>query len=117
MQDSGQAGRKLSRFSIFGGGETKFEGLISGGRLIALFGGGEVNLSDAKLPKEGTKISVFSIFGGYELRVPQDWRVDAAAVSLFGGISDKRPRATGEPSGTLKISGLTLFGGLDVRNP
>lgn len=90
-----------------------------GGELTAIFGGFDVDLRKAAIQDNPARIDVFVLFGGGELRVPEDWRVDVQATAMFGGIEDKThnhgelPR---EDQPRLVITGMALFGGLEVSH-
>lgn len=88
-----------------------------GGRLTAIFGGTELNLSQCKLAQGINILDTFTLFGGTELLIPRDWNVSVKVVSIFGGIDDKRysiPEAE-KTGGLLEIKGLTLFGGTEIK--
>jgi len=103
--------------SIFGG--TK-KNIISknfrGGDLVNIFGGSEINLTQADF--SGTAvIELTTIFGGTTLIVPSNWTVQSEAVTIFGGLEDKRAVAEGENRNKLLlIKGTVLFGGIDIKS-
>ena len=81
----------------------------------AVFGATTCNLTDAKF-KEGSRVDVLCLFGGAEIVVPENVEVKVNALSIFGGISDKRPvRKETEKTAALTINGLCLFGGADIK--
>ncbi len=104
--------------SIFGGAKKI---IISknfrGGDLVNIFGGTELDLSQADF--NGTAvIELTTIFGGTKLLVPSNWSVKSEAVTIFGGIEDKRRmQATVEPQDkVLLIRGTVIFGGIDIKS-
>lgn len=106
--------------SIFGGTKkiilTKD---FKGGDIVNIFGGTELNLSQADI--NGTVVlEITTIFGGTKLIVPSNWSVRSSeAVTIFGGIEDKRqmPAATSElPEKTLVLKGTIIFGGIDIKS-
>jgi len=109
----------INDISVFGGGILRIDSQnFKGGTLTAVFGGREINLKSAQISPEGCVIDVFTMFGGTKLIVPDDWQVKSDAVSLFGGISDKRPL---KPEGIAKdkvllINGMIMFGGVEVKS-
>src|ERR1043166_4733938 len=76
--------------SIFGG--TKKNILTKnfrGGDIVNIFGGTELNLSQADINEEAI-IELTTIFGGLKLIIPSNWTVKSEAAVVFGGIEDKR---------------------------
>ena len=104
--------------SIFGGAKKI---IISknfrGGDLVNIFGGTELDLSQADF--NGTAaIDLTTIFGGTKLLVPSNWSVKSEAVTIFGGIEDKRRMQTiiDAPQKTLLLRGTVIFGGIDIKS-
>ena len=103
--------------NIFGGGNQKVTShRLEGGRITSIFGGSEVDLTEAK-PVEGAKIEVFTMFGGTEIIVPDDWNVKVEVAAILGGFEDKRKtQPSSDNSPTILIKGLTLLGGGEVKS-
>ncbi|WP_430811447.1 MULTISPECIES: LiaF transmembrane domain-containing protein [unclassified Carboxylicivirga] len=110
----------IDEMDIFGGGVTQVESHnFKGGRVTAIFGGGEVYLDRCQLSPDGAVLDVAMIFGGSKIMVPRDWNVKTEVVSIFGGFADKRNFFADTPpetSRTLVIKGLALFGGGEIRS-
>ena len=90
-----------------------------GADLFAMFGGIDIDFSSAKMAGDTAEISTTAMFGGIELRVPQEWVVISRATCMFGGLEDRtRLRAPGDtsPVKTLILTGLVMFGGVEVKN-
>lgn len=104
--------------SIFGGAKKI---IISknfrGGDLVNIFGGTELDLSQADLTGTAV-IELTTIFGGTKLLVPSNWSVKSEAVTIFGGIEDKRrmQAAVENTDKTLLIRGTVIFGGIDIKS-
>jgi predicted membrane protein len=108
----------LESVSVFGGSHQHIHSKnFKGGEAIAVFGGCDVNLTQADF--EGTiELDVVALFGGVKIIVPPSWEVKSEVVAIFGGLDDKRslgPVST-EPRKILKIQGVTIFGGVEIRN-
>jgi predicted membrane protein len=111
----------IEEVAIFGGGDRI---IISqnflGGKILAIFGGSNFNLTKAKLAPGKNYIEVLAIFGGMKLIVPENWNVRINAVSIFGGFSDKHRIIPVSPSETsdseLIIKGLVIFGGGEIKS-
>jgi hypothetical protein len=87
-----------------------------GGTMEIWFGGGIVDLRNAKLAPEGAHLAVRVIFGGGQLAVPDSWRV-TTHVTGPGGVTDTRPE-TDRPidAPELVLEGLVLFGGFQITS-
>ena len=85
-----------------------------GGTLDCWFGGGYVDLREARLDPSGATIRVRTIFGGGQIVVPRDWAVTTRIVGL-GGAGDAR--GAPEPAADapqLLIEGVAMFGGVGI---
>ena len=104
--------------SIFSGtNKSVLSKNFKGGEIVNIFGGTELNLSQADISTEAI-IETTTIFGGIKLVIPSNWTVKTEAAVIFGGIDDKRPLpALNEPTNkTLTIKGTVLFGGVDIKS-
>src|SRR5687767_12027820 len=104
--------------SVFGGAKKIIISKnFKGGDIVNIFGGTELDLSQADLNGLAV-IDLTTIFGGTKLLIPSNWSVKSEAVSIFGGIEDKRRmQATTEiPQKTLLLRGTVIFGGIDIKS-
>ncbi|MFV0606608.1 MAG: LiaF transmembrane domain-containing protein [Niabella sp.] len=104
--------------SIFGGSKKKiFSKAFRGGNMMNVFGGSEIDLTQADI--SGTAIiDVTVLFGGSTILVPSNWNVVSDAVAILGEVKDKRVM-TNIPENnhkTLLIKGTVIFGGIDVKS-
>jgi len=84
-------------------------------RMVNVFGGCELDFTDARFAAETTYIPVFCLFGGVNLRVRDGMRTISKAECIFGGV-DNRGGTTLDPNAPLLvIEGFCLFGGVDIR--
>ncbi len=104
--------------SIFGGAKKN---IISknfrGGDLVNIFGGTELDLSRADFT--GTAVlELTTIFGGTKLIVPSNWTIRSEAVTIFGGLEDKRnaQMISDSPEKVLVLRGTILFGGIEIKS-
>jgi hypothetical protein len=106
-------------FSVFGGSNRKVSGDFKGADLVAIFGGGGLDLRNATMSVDEAVVNVNAIFGGFEVRVPETWLVDVHVAGIFGGHEDKThqpdPRLVPNPK-RLVVRGATIFGGLGIKN-
>lgn len=104
--------------SIFGGAKKiVISKNFKGGDLVNIFGGTELDLSQADFTGTAV-IELTTIFGGTKLLVPSNWSVKSEAVTIFGGIEDKRrmQAVTEASEKTLLIRGTVIFGGIDIKS-
>lgn len=109
----------IDSVNVFSGSKQQvFSKTFKGGDVISIFGGCDLNLTQADI--EGTiTLDVIAIFGGVKIIVPPTWAVKSEVTAIFGGLDDKRsvlPMTGEQPVKVLKITGLALFGGVDIRN-
>lgn len=82
---------------------------------IAVFGGVDIDLRQAVIPPEGMTIHVVAVFGGVDVIIPEDVNLEISGIGIFGGFSGKRHRAHNPDAPTVRIDGIALFGGMDVK--
>lgn len=88
-----------------------------GGEIVSIFGGSEINFSNADFHGI-VKLEAVNIFGGTKLFIPSDWDVRSEAVAILGGVEDKRairPEYV-NPNKCLIIDGVVIMGGIEIRN-
>ena len=105
--------------SIFGGSEKTITSQnLKAARINSIFGGSELNMLGAKLGQKEVIVDCFCLFGGSEIIIPNDWTVVNDMFVLFGGFSDRRGVVSGvkpDPEKVVRLKGLVLFGGSEVR--
>ena len=102
--------------SLFGGSDNQIASQqFRGGRVYAVFGSSDIDLRGASTADKGATIRVVAIFGSVKLLVPEDWDVNAKTGAVFGGVASKRA-APKSPVGRLTLTGLCLFGGVEVKS-
>jgi predicted membrane protein len=91
---------------------------FKGGEIVCVFGGAEVNLTQASFETPQIVIDSVQIFGGAKLIIPSDWTIHNEAVAIFGGIEDKRPQpvAIPIPEKVLILKGVVMFGGIEIKS-
>ena len=109
----------LQGTAIFGGFKRRMlSQAFKGGELTAIFGGFEVELQQAALASDMARVDVFVLFGGGEIRVPEGWEIANRATAMFGALNDKTHHGPSPAEGRprLVVTGLILFGGLEVKS-
>lgn len=108
----------IEELCIFGGVKKRIEiNNLQGGKLINVFGGMELDLTNCELAPGNHTIELVCIFGGAVLIIPNDWKVKVEMVSVFGGFSDKTLQETqSSDEATIRIKGVAIFGGGELKN-
>jgi hypothetical protein len=85
--------------------------------ILAMFGGVDLDLTQATFESRELTFNVFCLFGGVEVVVPPGTEVDSQVIAIFGG-SDVGKLVPPDPSAPkLVVKGFCGFGGVEVRNP
>ena len=109
----------INDISIFGGGRKIVESKnFKGGNLTSVFGGSEISMVRASMNSDSCILDVFTLFGGTTLIVPNDWKIQIDAVSILGGLNDKRRIVSSEIDHTkiLVIKGVVMLGGIEIKS-
>ena len=105
---------------IFSGGERQIvSDNFRGGKVTAVFGGSEIDLTKAKLAPGVSELELACVFGGTTIIVPDDWNVKIEVVPVLGGFGDSRklnPGRTIDTTRQLVIKGAVVFGGGEVKS-
>ena len=103
--------------AVFGGSEhTVTSQNFRGGETMALFGGVELDMRQAKISDDGCKIHATALFGGVEIIVPDDWNVIITGTPIFGGIDSKsRRKSDASSSKDVYIHCTVAFGGVEIK--
>lgn len=109
----------LDSVNVFGGShQNVFSKKFKGGDVIAIFGGCDINLTQADF-EDTITLDLVALFGGVKIIVPPGWQIKSEVTAIFGGMDDKRgalPVSGDAPRKILIIKGVAIFGGVDIRN-
>lgn len=85
--------------------------------VVTFMGGVDLDFSEAKLAPGVTEITVFCFMGGLDIYVPEGINVEVNCVPIMGGVDRKisEERFRGAP--TIRIKGLVVMGGIDIKYP
>ncbi|KNB52002.1 hypothetical protein AC230_15440 [Streptomyces caatingaensis] len=99
--------------AVFGGATRKGR-WRAGGRInaFALFGGVEIDLTEALFEERQLTISTWALFGGVEVKVPENVSLRSAGTGIFGGFDVDSHEASDPEAPTVLITGCALFGGV-----
>lgn len=92
---------------------------FKGGKINAVFGGAEIDLSDCKLAPGNNILDIETVFGGITLFVPNDWKVIIDVSPVFGDFSDERRISSVQnfaEDRALVIRGSVVFGGGKIKS-
>ena len=108
----------IEEVSLFGGRERQVNSkAFRGGKIVSVFGGSKIDLTQVELAPGDVEIESVSIFGGSTMLVPSDWNVKIEVFNIFGGFGDKRIRAQQvDFSKTVTIKGVAIFGGGEIKS-
>lgn len=90
-----------------------------GGHLSSVFGGAEVDFSQAEITSP-VVLKMEVVFGGIKLIVPSHWAIQNELDGVFHGVEDKRRIAVMpdlNPTKVLVLKGSVVFGGVEIKNP
>jgi len=106
--------------NVFSGGERQIvSDNFKGGKVTAIFGGIELDLTKAKLAAGKSELELACVFGGATIIVPDDWFVTIEVTPVLGGFGDSRklhPGRTVDSSKQLVIKGAVVFGGGEIKS-
>ncbi len=91
---------------------------FKGGDITNVFGGTELNLTQADFEGSAT-LDLTNVFGGTKLLIPANWEIHSDLVSAFGNIEDKRPvqpNTSNEKPKILILKGTTFMGGIEIKS-
>ena len=105
-----------SQTAVFSGSDRIYnDEVFSGSNLVAIFGGVDLDLRNAKFEKD-TVIKAFCLFGGIDIKVPKDVQVKIKSGFIFGGISDERKSGDNKGKYTIYLDAGGGFGGLSITD-
>lgn len=109
----------IDEVNVFGGSKHNIISQnFKGGKITSIFGGTELDFTNAQLAEGTNFLEMVCIFGGASIILPSDWVVRSEVVSILGGFADQRksvPRF--ENNGKLLvIKGVAIFGGGEIKS-
>ncbi len=91
---------------------------FKGGEINSVFGGSEINLSQADIQGR-VELEVNCVFGGVKLVVPSHWEIKSELAAVLGSVEDKRglnPNVIQDPNKVLILRGNAVFGGIEIKS-
>lgn len=113
----GEANDTLSALAIMGGVERKNHSpAFRGGDMVAVMGGCQIDLRQARIDGDEAVLDVFALMGGHEILVPEGWSIVIKVVPVMGGVEDATRAPIGGSGPRLVITGLVVMGGVEVHH-
>jgi hypothetical protein len=102
--------------TVFGGIKRKvFSKMFRGGKATSVFGGVDIDLSQADM--NGTVVvDVVCVFGGIKLIVPSNWETKNDVTAIMGAVEDKRTSLGITTTKKIVLTGFVMFGGVDIKS-
>ncbi|MDH6134997.1 hypothetical protein P3T37_004407 [Kitasatospora sp. MAA4] len=105
-----------SMVAIFGGSSRKGRWRVGSHlKAVAIFGGVEIDLTDAVFESPEVVIDVTAVFGGVEIRVPENVSLHGGGVGIFGAFDVREQTAADPYAPVVRIKGAAVFGGCDAK--
>jgi hypothetical protein len=84
-------------------------------RVLTLFGGTDIDFSEARFTSPQTRVKLLCLFGGVDILVRENTHTTVKAFCVFGGIDNKAPASDDPDAPRIVVEGLVLFGAADIK--
>jgi len=104
-------------YAIFGGIDRRGTWTVPRRmKIVAVFGGANLDLREARFPPGVVEMDVTAVMGGINIVVPPGLAVQMHGSAIMGGFADiNRAPANPDPdTPLLRVRGLTMMGGVNV---
>jgi hypothetical protein len=104
-------------YAIFGGVDRRGAWTVPRRwRVVAIMGGGLLDLREARFPTGVIDLEVKAVFGGVQIIVPPGLAVEVSGTAIMGGFQNvNRAPAHPDPDAPLlRIRGVAIMGGVDI---
>jgi hypothetical protein len=81
---------------------------------INIFGGSDIDFSEAIFTQREVRVKAFCLFGGIDIYVPENVKVVSKAFCIFGGMDNEAPSTDYIDAPTIYVEGVVLFGSIDI---
>ncbi|MGA7917148.1 MAG: DUF5668 domain-containing protein [Candidatus Acidiferrales bacterium] len=117
---SSDSGAEFNHVAIFSGFKRRTTSKnFKGGKILAIFGGFQIDLRQADIEGDSAAVEAISLMGGGEIKVPYNWDVVMEGIGFMGGYVDETDQ-TPPPPGTARkrliVKGAAIMGGIVVKN-
>lgn len=103
-------------FAIMGGFSRKGAWVVPKDfTAVAIMGGGEIDMREARFSEPVVSIHAVAIMGGIEITVPEDVTVQVTGIGVMGAF-EHTSSGEGAPGGPkIIVNGVALMGGVEVK--
>lgn len=104
--------------AIFGGASRKHAWRVrKHTSILTVFGGTDLDLTEATFEAHDVEMNVFCLFGGIELTVPPGTEINNQVMAVFGGSEVGKLSPPDGSAPRITVKGFVGFGGIEIRNP
>ncbi|MEU1311215.1 DUF1707 domain-containing protein [Streptomyces cinnamoneus] len=82
---------------------------------FALFGGVEIDLTEAVFEQREVVINACAVFGGVDIKLPENISVRCTGTGVFGGFDVKAGKDPDPGAPVVVVTGFAFFGGVEAR--
>ena len=105
--------------TIMGGDSRQISSYdFKGGKITAIMGGVELDLTNCYLSKEGCIIDLSIVMGGVSLKISREWNVKSEITPIMSGIEDEDIHSNNvhiDPAATIILRGNMVMGGIEIK--
>lgn len=81
----------------------------------AIFGGVDIDLTEAIFEQQHVVINATAIFGGVQLKVPENVTLQQKGTGIFGGFDVKATESSDPGAPVVLVKGAAIFGGVEAK--
>ncbi|MBI0300517.1 DUF1707 and DUF2154 domain-containing protein [Streptomyces sp. PRKS01-29] len=82
---------------------------------LAVFGGVEIDLTEAVFEQQEIVIHVVAAFGGVEIKVPENVSLRGSGAGILGGFDVRTYEAQDPDAPVIHVTGFAVFGGVEAK--
>ncbi|WP_413105999.1 DUF1707 SHOCT-like domain-containing protein [Streptomyces sp. Inha503] len=82
---------------------------------LAIFGGVEIDLTEAVFEQQEIVIHVVAAFGGVEIKVPENVSLRGSGAGILGGFDVTTYEAQDPDAPVIHVTGFAVFGGVEAK--
>lgn len=102
--------------AVFGGAERKGRWRVGSHlKVVSVFGGVLIDLTDAVFESPEVVIEVTAIFGGVEVRVPENVSLHGGGAGIFGAFSVREQTVADPYAPVVRVKGVAIFSGCEAK--
>ena len=84
-------------------------------RMLNLFGGGDIDFTQARFDHPTCTVRMLTLFGGANIYVREDINTVSKTISIFGGTENSAPASQKRNAPVVVVEGLVMFGGVNIE--